>query len=230
MKLPKSTHPIASVTALIVSLFAVTLWASEPAHLEPVHPLEGDGYYINVHRQLVGNRSGDWVLVLGSFAPEFAVLLRSERVPGEAKTFRHVIEVATARKEISYREETPGGMLHLRYDRQVQVDRVSKEVSPSVTQALGLASVATLRDTRYAERPRIGLDGATYLISYDRRLGKTWSPHAGKPASLVSAWHALADYVTAKTPEDEAKAMTRFHAALREFDNAASPATSPPAR
>jgi hypothetical protein len=205
-------HIFTRVRIVVLSLVCSTLLPSaEERSLEPLFAFaRPDDYVTAVHEILVGKGEYYWMIVLPSFRPEYAVLLKSRPGASDPKRFDAFLEVAQAESKIDdeARDLRDGGRLR----REIRIARKSKTISEADQHMLAVVSFAVHRKTRMPATPNRGVDGTTYLFCFDTYSGQAWEP-TGETRQLVNAWSALADYVRANSPEAEEVALSAFRRA-----------------
>jgi len=193
-----------------------------PNHLEPVF----ESAYSTASRVLlIGDMPSElWMLVLPSFTPEWAVILRREYelFPGEdpnardAKVKREfwIVEYVQAEKKIYQNKEyylertslVEGNLLEIRKDGEV--NRKKAEVSESLADEVISVWERVIKHTRYPAKMVIPVDGVTFRFYSEPFLyGETISPVFGIPAVLASIGTKMRDLTTSDTVEESEDAL-----------------------
>lgn len=181
---------------------------SNPDHLEPIPPYEFDGYSQAVFQSLVENNESveAWMIVMPSFSPEYAVILRhlmkfsepDDPFDRKLESERWVVESVEARKQIWRWKEIEGGGMKLDIKVTKELNRKRAEVTGEFAAAILSAWESVLRETRYPEMDHHGLDGTTYQFYRDHGLfGEIWSPTTGPPRVLAELGHELGEVAQA---------------------------------
>lgn len=212
---------------IFICIACVSKLGGADGALEPLSAFtRGEEYFRATRDALVGPSEYCWMIVLPSFSPEYAVLLKSRPAESASKRFQLFFEVVRAQKPIFGWEDLGGGRSRACYDRMAGVTRVAKDIGQQDADLLAEVSFAAFQRMRVPKAPRIGLDGTTYLFCFDRYSGKAWSPDAGDAAALVDAWTAAREYVE-KSGEAAKKALLKFRASCARIKKGHNKALEP---
>ena len=209
--------PFALSLVFCFGLIGESSLCGEPFNrLTPIDAYDPDGYDQAVFQSLIGKTRADlWMVCKPSFASEYAVILRSEFLPGQdpfsQDTRKWTLEYAKAAQPIWHWEEYPegySGSRKLDLRKNAVVVRRQIEIPASFATALLPAWSSVLRLTDYSNEGAGVMDGVTYQFSSEGRyFGETWSSETGLPADIVSLAQRLIQLV--ESPPDERSAIIK---------------------
>jgi len=148
------------------------------------------------------------MVTLPSFSPEQAIILDEnieykEISPGDYEVvkkqffLKHVSFKKKARFKRPFDKEEP----YEKIDIDQDIDRHTLLVSEEFVSAIEKAWACVLKETKYPEERRIGLDGTTYIFHCDRYYGLIWSPDSGLTATLVELGNKLSELARSETKD-----------------------------
>lgn len=215
----------AITTLAVVLLIAATcaLAGDTPNHLEPIKPHAYtqflNEYYELVFTKLVGDCSPSiWMIVEPSFSPEYALILRKVLSDDSTESYFQ-LEYSAVNEPIWNYDKNEDGTLELSPKRDAIVERKTARLDQKIARDVIDTWEIVLKQTRYAEKEWIGLDGVTYkFFAHPEFFGQTWSPESGTPKMMVECGELLIRFVTSDLADqrDLLGRISELTAKLRE--------------
>lgn len=217
----------------MTTLVALLVLSAAPDHLVPQPAVLGeydvDEYQVALAQAFLPDRYRDvQMLVVPSFQPEQSVYVRRPVLRGRAPAGVSPVVVSIRARKSLWAERSrivAGGRRNFTATAEDQ-RRAMAQVRPDLDVAeapLAEATVvvleelwtAALRQVRYPEQPRLGLDGVTYHFAdwtrgFGYRAGTVWLPATtSRLAGLVEVGEALAAYART-APQDRPAAEQKL--------------------
>jgi hypothetical protein len=193
-----------------------------PNHLVPIPAYNYCcyGYEDIVRKTLIKDRFPEaWMMVLPSFTPEYAVVLRKVE-PEDSTGVYYELEYAAAEQQIYNLMDVRDGIMDLDPRKDVKVNRQVTRLPNDLAANLVDTWKAIILQTKYAEDWPGGLDGEIYeFYVYCSYFGETWSPDSGIPKMMVDCGHLLIDYVKG-SDSDRPKIEDRLRRSIAEIEKA----------